>query len=88
MVTVDPAALDELSRRLVGVRGRLLGARESLTAPSLFVQPVDQAAEDLAHRCQRGLVDVAAEVELVALGLANAAEVWRRTESAITGACR
>jgi hypothetical protein len=88
MVTVDPVALDELSRRLVGLRGSLLGARESLVPPSLFVQPVDQAAGDLAGRCQRGLIDVAAEVQFVALGLANAAEVWRRTESSVSGACR
>ncbi|MCW2569682.1 MAG: hypothetical protein JWN54_3779 [Mycobacterium sp.] len=88
MVTVDPAALDELSRHLVGVRGRLLGARESLTGPGLFVQPVDQAADELADRCQRALIDVAAEVQFVALGLAHAAEVWRRTESAVAGACR
>jgi hypothetical protein len=88
MVTVDPAALDELSRRLVGVRLQLLGARRSMSGPGLFAQPVDQAADDLANRCQRGLIDVAAEVQFVALGLANAADVWRRTESAVGGACR
>jgi hypothetical protein len=91
MVTVDPAALDELSRRLAGVRTELLGARDSLAGAgggSMVLQPVDQAADDLSCRCERGLVEVAAEVEFVALGLANAAEVWRRTESAVAGRCR
>jgi hypothetical protein len=89
-IEVEPEQLDEMSRRLAGVRTHLLGARRSLVGidSSASVQPVDQATDYLVGRCQRGLAEVAADLGFVALALSHAAEEWRRTERMIGGACR
>jgi hypothetical protein len=90
-IEVEPEQLDEMSGQMARVRLHLLGARESLVGlggRTVEVQMVDQGTDTLVNRCQRGLIEVAADLQYVALALTNAAEEWRRTDGAVAGACR
>jgi hypothetical protein len=89
-IRVDPAELEAVSQLLAGVRTQLLGARRTLLGPTsdtVGVEPVDRAVHGLIDRCQRGLVEVASDLQFLAAALAAAADRWRETDRAVGGAC-
>jgi hypothetical protein len=90
-VRVDPADLVAMSHELARVRAQLLGARRSLLGPvgdAAGIGATDHGIHPFVDRCQRGLVEVAADLDFVVRALVAAAATWQQTERSISGACR
>jgi hypothetical protein len=90
-VLVDPDELTAIAREIAALRANLLEGRTAFVSPGgayLGVEAVDRPVDDVLHRSQRGLVEVAADLDFVARSLDTAAATWRQTEHAVAGGCR